>query len=76
MVKGLDKAMASMDLEKVLYLHFLKTYGHSRLQGPFFEKSPFGNLHLQNGCQKKIVISVGVHFMLCHCKCDNSTNHQ
>lgn len=34
-VKGLDKAMASMDLEKVLYLHFLKTYGHSRLQGPF-----------------------------------------
>ena len=26
--------------------------------------------------KKKIVISVGVHFMLCHCKCDNSTNHQ
>ena len=51
-VKGLDKAMASMDLEKVLYLHFLKTYGHSRLQGPFFEKSPFGNLHMQNGCHR------------------------
>lgn len=51
-VKGLDKAMASMDLEKVLYLHFFKTYGHSRLQGPFFEKLPFGNLHLQNGCHR------------------------
>lgn len=37
-VKGLDKAMASMDLEKVLYLHFFKTY-----QG---FKVPFSKSHL------------------------------